>query len=78
MIPAKIVTQSVSGKFGELDELLCTNIVLTEPEPQLLFDGHLVLTSGAKKFKRPIEDIATCIEAFLTFMLVLTSYFLHC
>ena len=43
---AKIVTQIVSGKF-----------VLTEPEPQLLFDGRLVLTSGPKKFKRRIEDI---------------------
>ena len=30
----------VSGKFVELDELLSTNIVLTEPEPQLLFDGR--------------------------------------
>ena len=49
-IPAKIVTQIVSGKFVEFDELLSTNIVLTESEPQLLFDGRLVLTSGLKKF----------------------------
>ena len=62
-IPEKIVTQIVSGKFVEFDELLSTNIVLTEPEPQLLFDGHLVLTSGAKKFKHRIEDIATWMDA---------------
>ena len=47
-IPAKIVTQIVSGKFVEFDKLLSTNIVLTEPEPQLLFDGRLVLTSGPR------------------------------
>ena len=76
-IPAKIVTQIVSGKFVEFDELLSTNIVLTEPEPQLLFNGRLVLTSGPKKFKRRIEDIATWMEAFSTFMLVLSSYFPH-
>ena len=76
-IPAKIVTQMLSGKFVEFDELLSTNIVLTEPEPQLLFDGCLVLTSGPKKFKRRIEDIATWMEAFSTFMLVLSSYFPH-
>ena len=76
-IVAKIVTQIVSGKFVEFDELLSSNIVLTEPEPQLLFDGRLVLTSGPKKFKRRIEDIATWMEAFSTFMLVLSSYFPH-
>ena len=76
-IPAKIVTQIVSGKFVEFGELLSTNIVLTEPEPQLLFDGHLVLTSGPKKFKRRIEDIATWMEAYSSFMLILTSYFPH-
>ena len=76
-IPPKIVTQIASGKFVEFDELLSTNIALMEPEPQLLFDGRLVLTSGPKKFKRRIEDIATWMEAFSTFMLVLLSYFLH-
>ena len=77
-ILAKIVTQIVSGKFVQFDELLSTNIVLTEPEPKLLFDGCLVLTSGPKKFKHRIEDIATRMEAFLTFTLVLSSYFPHC
>lgn len=74
-IPAKLVSQIVSGKFVEFDELLSTNIVLTEPEPQLLFDGRLVLTSGPKKPKRRIEDIATWMEAFSTFALILTTYF---
>ena len=69
------VSQIVSGTFVEFDELLSTNIVFTEPEPQLLFDGHLVLTSGPKKLKRRIEDIATWMEAFSTFALILTSYF---
>ena len=45
----------MSEKFVEFDELLSTNIVLTEPEPQLLFDAHLVLTSGPKRFKRRID-----------------------
>ena len=76
-ILAKIVTQIVSGNFVEFDELLSSNIVLTEPEPQLLLDGRLVLTLGPKKLKRRIKDIATWIEAFSTFMLVLSSYFSH-
>ena len=36
-----------------------------------------MLTSGPKKLKRRIEDRATWMEAFLTFMLVLSSYFPH-
>ena len=50
-IPAKIVTEIVSGKFVELDKFLSSNIVLTEPEPQLFFDGCLVWTLGPKKVK---------------------------
>ena len=76
-IPEKIDTQIVSRKFVEFDELLSTNIVLTEPEPQLLFDGRFVLTSGPKKFKCRIDDIATWMEAFSAFMLVLSLYFPH-
>ena len=68
----------VSGKFVEFDELLSINIVLTEPEPQLLFEGSLLLTSGPKNFKCRIEDIAKWMKAFSTFMLVLMWYFLHC
>ena len=47
----------------------------TEPEPQLLFNGRLVLTSAPKKPKRRIEDISTWLEAFSSYCLVLVSYF---
>ena len=76
-IPTKLVSQMLTGKFVEFNELLSTNIVLTEPEPQLLFDGRLVLTSGPTKPKCCIDDIATWMEAFSTFTLILTSYFLR-
>ena len=58
-IPAKLVGQIVAGKFVELNELSSSNIVLNEPEPQLLFDGRLVLESTPKKAKRCIGDIMT-------------------
>ena len=47
-ILAKVVSQVVAGKFVELNDLLLSNIEQTEPEPQLLFDGRLVLTSTPK------------------------------
>jgi len=74
-VPAKLVSQIVAGKFVELHELLPANIVMTEPEPQLLFDGCLVLTSSPKKPKRRIEDISTWLEAFSIYCLVLVSHF---
>ena len=46
--------------------------MLSEPEPQFLFDGHLVFTSTPKKAKRRIEDIVTWMEAFSVYSLVLT------
>ena len=61
----------------ELSDLLSSNIVLSEPEPQLLFNGPLVLTSTPKKAKRRIKDIATWMEAFSVYSLVLTSHFPH-
>ena len=70
-IPAKLVGQIVAGKFVELSDLLSSNIVLSEPEPQLLFDGRLVFTSTPKKAKRHIKDIATWMEAF-------SLYFFSC
>jgi len=70
-VPAKLVSQIVAGKFVELHKLLPSNIVLSEPEPQLLFDGRLVLTSTPKKPKRRIEDISTWLEAFSVYCLVL-------
>ena len=48
-ILAKLVGQIVAGKFVELNELLSSNIVLSEPEPQLVFDGGLVLTSPSQE-----------------------------
>ena len=76
-VPAKLVSQIVAGKFVELHELLPSNIVSSEPEPQLLFDGRLVLTSPLKKPKRRIDDIATWLEAFSIFCLILVSHFPH-
>ena len=54
-VPAKLVSQIVAGKFVELHELLSTNLVLNEPEPQLLFDGRLVLMSTPKEPKRRVD-----------------------
>ena len=73
----KLVSQIVSGKFVELSELLSSNIVQTQSDsdPQLFFDGRLVLTSTPKKLKRRIEDIGSWLEAFSVYCLVLTSQF---
>ena len=76
-VPAKLVSQIVAGKFVELHELLSTNLVLNEPEPQLLFDGRLVLTSTPKKPKRRVDDITSWLEAFLIYCLILSSHFPH-
>ncbi|XP_020619376.1 uncharacterized protein LOC110057138 [Orbicella faveolata] len=76
-VPAKLVSQIVAGRFVELHELLPFNIVLTEPEPQLLFDGRLVLTSLPKKPKRRIEDISTSLKAFSVYCLIIVLYFPH-
>ena len=46
-------------------------------DPQLFFDGRLVLTSTPKKPKRRIEDIGSWLEAFAVYCLVLTSHFPH-
>ena len=54
-----MVGQIVAGKFAQLNELSSSNIVLNEPEPQLLFDSCLVLESTPKKAKRCIGDIMT-------------------
>ena len=48
-VPAKLVAQIVAGKYIDLSELLAVNLVQKEPEPQLLLDGRLVLTSQPKK-----------------------------
>ena len=62
-VPAKLVSRC--WEFVELHQLLPSNIVLNEPEPQLLFDGRLVLTSPLKKPKRRIGDISTLCSELL-------------
>ena len=74
-VPAKLVAQIVAGKYIDLSDLLAVNLVQREPEPQLLFDGRLVLTSQPKKQRRRIEDIASWMEAFAIFSLILVSHF---
>ena len=44
-VPVKLVLQILAEKYIYLSELLPTNLQLKEPEPQLLLDGRLVLTS---------------------------------
>ena len=73
---AKIVAQIVTGKFIDLSELFAVNLVQKDPEPQLLLDGQLVLTSQPKKQCQCIEDIAL-MEAFAIFSLILVNHFPH-
>ena len=58
-VPAKLVAQIVAGKYVDLSELLAVNLMQKDPEPQLLLDGRLVLTSQPKKQRRRIDDIAS-------------------
>ena len=76
-VPAKLVSQIMAGKYVDLSELLAVNLVQKDPEPQLLLDGCLVLTSQPKKQRRRIEDIASWMEAFAIFSLILVSSFPH-
>ena len=65
----------MAGKYIDLSELLAVNLVQKDPEPQLLLDGRFVLTSQPKKQHRRIEDIASWMEAFAIFSLILVSSF---
>ena len=76
-VPAKLVAQIVAGKYIDLSDLLAVNLVQREPEPQLLFDGQLVLTSQPKKQRQRIKDIISWMEAFAIFSLILVSHFLN-
>ena len=76
-VPAKLFAQIVAGKYVDLSELLAVNLVQKDPEPQLLLDGCLVLTSQPKKQRRRIDDIASWMEAFAIFSLILVSGFPH-
>ena len=48
-VPSKLVTQIVSGKFVDLSDLNSSNLAEAENDPQLMFDGRLVLTSTPKR-----------------------------
>ena len=74
-VPAKLVAQIVAGKYINLSALLAVNVMQREPECRLLFDGLLVLTSQPKNQQRRIEDIASWMEAFVIFSLILVSHF---
>jgi len=76
-VPAKLVLQIRGVKFVDLLELLATNLVSSETEPQLMLDGQLVLSAPPKKPRRRIKDITTWTKAFTVYSLVLTSFFPH-
>ncbi|KAJ7371565.1 Cadherin-like and PC-esterase [Desmophyllum pertusum] len=48
-VPSKLVKQILAGKYIDLSELLAANLVNADPEPQLLFEGRLVLTTPPQK-----------------------------
>jgi len=73
LVPAKLVSQIVAGKYVDLCDLLPANLQVKEPEPQLLFDNRLLLTSQPKKFRQRIEDIAMWTKAFAIFSFLLSS-----
>ena len=68
-MPVKIVAQIVAGKYVDLSELLSVNLLQKELEPQLLFDGLIT--------RHKIEDIASWMEAFSIFALILVTHFPH-
>ena len=72
-VPFKVT----AGKFVNLVDLLAENITMPEQEPQLWFNGQLVLSHTPKKRKRPITHIASWMEAFSIFYLILCSSFPH-
>jgi len=76
-VPPKLVTQIVANKFVEFSDLLSINIdqLQSDSEPQLVFDGRLVLTSTPKKPQKRIEDISGWMEAFSVYCCVLTAHF---
>ena len=71
-IPAKLVNQIISGKYVDLADLLAPNLVRSDPEPQLLLGGRVVLTTPPKKQHQHIDDIASWTEAFTIFLLTLS------
>ena len=76
-VPTKLVTQIISDKFVDMGELVSTNLVESENDPQVFLDGRIVLTSTPKRQRKKVEDIVTWVEAFGIYKLVLASYFPH-
>ena len=58
LIPRKLVNQIQAGKYIDLSELLTPNLIQAQSEPQLLFDGRVVLTA-TRKPRRKIEKIVS-------------------
>lgn len=54
---------------------MAANLVKDDNDPQLLFDGRVMLTATSKKPKKHIEDIISWIEAFSIYTWILSSYF---
>ena len=74
-VPYKIVWQIVTGKFIDLAELLSGNLKESNSEPQLLFNGRVVLMSSTKRPMRKIADIIAWLETFSIFSLILAAHF---
>ena len=72
-VPPKLVAQIVAGKYIDLSDLLSSNLSHSESEPQLLFDGRVVLSAPPKRQRRRIEDVVTWLEAFSVFSLILVT-----
>ena len=72
-VPAKVVAQILSGNFVDLAELINTNLIEGENEPQVFLDGRVVLSQAPKRNRRKVEDIVTWIETFTTYTLVLVN-----
>ena len=76
-VPFNIVSQITAGKFVNLEDLLAENITMPEQEALFWFNGQLVLSHMPKKRKRPMTDIASWMEAFSIFYLILCPSFPH-
>ena len=76
-VPFKVVSQITAGKFVNLEDLLAENITMTDQERQLWFNGQLVLLHTPNKWKLQFTDIASWMEAFSIFYLILCSSFPH-
>ena len=74
-IPYKVVSQIVAGKYVNLEDLLPENISIQEPEPQLHFDGRLILSNAPKKNKKQITEIVSWVEAFTIYSLIIGKFF---